>query len=168
MGLESPRGSGCCGGNGSQSLPLRRQEQLRPNKGRLGHPGGSGLRRAPPAPPTRVAARSWSELPGSTAAKVPASTRVGDRDSLHLAFALREFRGDRRGGKPLRKHGLWRHLPRKPRRKCGSRVARAARLLRVALGPQRALFPQVTPRNTCGNSYYAFGRCPPQVTKGRS
>lgn len=68
----------------------------------------------------RSATRHSSERPGSAAAGVPAAAQAGATASLHAVEALPKFRCGRQGGLRWRSDGLWRHLLRKPRRKCGS------------------------------------------------
>lgn len=124
----------------SRELSLRHQK--RPCKERLGHRGGNGPRsRArrcsdPGAPVVRREScrvgfrgrRQASGSPRATAQSAQEALLLGSRAPLRLESQTRSTRcsrcqtsaGARQGGRSRRSAGLWRHLPRKPRRKCGA------------------------------------------------
>lgn len=134
MGL--PTAGGCRGGIGSQSptevLPPRHKEQPWPNKRIPGHQGGSWpksrargsraparpLRAGEPQGGVPIATRQSSGRRRSALLGSGRSTGPGHRLAPPGVCAARVPLG--KGGQLRRSGGLWRHLPRKPPRKCGS------------------------------------------------
>lgn len=79
--------------------------------------------------------------PRTQCCRGPGRARAEATDSRYLAFAKPECRWGRQ--EPGRSGGLWRHLPRKPRRKCGSPGGACRGFFRVAQTPlsARAISP---------------------------
>lgn len=128
--------------------------------------GGAGVRASARPPCAGRATRRGSEAgarhpdrhgatgPGSTVAGVTAAARRGPATSSTGFLSCQRSAGERRSWQPLRSDGLWRHLPRKPRRKRDSPGGLRRDFFGIAREPPACLiFP-----NTSRNSYQLLRR----------